>query len=84
MTMTISKKNTPFGSEREFMFVIWTKVGPASTTKDTERLIIGCDLEKFFSGSVKIEDFGRKHVYKKGSCDEGIIPKLERHRSVGK
>ena len=35
MTRTISKENTPFRSEREFMLVIWTKVGPASTTKDT-------------------------------------------------
>jgi hypothetical protein len=84
MARTISKKNTTFRSEREFMFVIWTKVGPTSTTKNSKGLIVGCNLEKFFCGGLKIEDFGRKHVYKKSGCDKSIIPILERHGSIGK
>jgi hypothetical protein len=39
------------------VFVIGTKVGPTSTTKNTKRLIAGFDLEEFFSGSLMIEDY---------------------------
>jgi hypothetical protein len=63
---TIAKKNTSFGSKREFVFVIRAKVGPTSATKNPKRLIVGFDLKEFFRGSLKIENFGRKQVNKIG------------------
>jgi hypothetical protein len=32
----IAKKNTLFGPKSELAFVVWTKIGPASTTKNTK------------------------------------------------
>ena len=35
--VTVAKESTLLGSKLEFMFVVWAKVRPTSTTKDSKR-----------------------------------------------
>ena len=82
MERAITKKNTPFGAEREFVFVVRTKIGPTSATKNSKRVIVWCDLEKFLCRSFKIENLCRKQINKKSGCEKGIIPIFQGHRSI--
>jgi hypothetical protein len=80
----IAKKNTLFGTKSKLAFIVWMKIGPASTTKNTKGIIVWCDIEKFFGGCQKIENFCRKQVDEECCCKKSFILKFERHGGIGK
>lgn len=44
----IPKKNTCFGSKREFVLIIRSQIGPTSASKNAEHVIIGWGFEYAF------------------------------------
>jgi hypothetical protein len=55
---TIAEKNALLGAKRKFALVVGAKIRPASAAKNAKRCIIGFDIEKFFRGCSKVENFG--------------------------
>jgi hypothetical protein len=76
----IAKKNTLFGAESKFAFIIGAKVRPTSTTKSAKSIIIRSDVQKTFSWRFKIKDFAGKNIDKKSGCEKSFIPELKRQR----
>jgi hypothetical protein len=52
------------------------KVGPTSTAKSTQGIKIWGNMQQAFGGCIKVENFARKKIDEKSSCDKGVIPKF--------
>jgi hypothetical protein len=70
---TITKRNTTFQPEGELVFIVRTTVRPIDAAKNTERVIVWFNGEKFFRSSHKIKNLGGEQVDKKHSSEKGII-----------
>jgi hypothetical protein len=81
---TISEKNTPFGTESKFAFVVGAEVWPASASKNTKRCVGGCNIEEFFGGCGMVEHFCREKVDEECRGEESFVPKFKSHRCIGK
>lgn len=69
----ITKENTPSGSERELSLVERAQVGPASTPKYAQSLVIRCFTKKKICRCVIIYDFAQSNVNEIGGRYKGFI-----------
>jgi hypothetical protein len=76
MTRTIANKDTSGGTESKFSFVIRAQVWPASTAKNSKRLIIRSSVEKTLNWSIMIYHFTGKKIDKESGCKKGFIPEF--------
>jgi hypothetical protein len=73
MKGTIAKKDTPSRTKGKFSYVIWTQIGPTSTTKNAEHGIIRIMAMKAFSGGIKVKNFTWQDIYEIGSSEKSFI-----------
>lgn len=72
MEGAIPDKYTLLGAERKFIFIIWTKVWPACTTKNTKHGIIRRSIKKTLQRTFVINDSCRHAINKIGGCEESL------------
>jgi hypothetical protein len=72
------------GSESKLALVVWTKIRPTCTTKNTKGRVIWFNMEKAMNWSVIVDSSTRKHINEISGSQEGFIPKFKRHMSVSK
>jgi hypothetical protein len=72
----IAKKSTLGGSKRQLPGVIWPQIGPTSTTKTTEIVIIGCIMKKESTRNFEINNLAGKNINEIGGCKKSLIPKF--------
>jgi hypothetical protein len=80
----ITKKHTLFGAELKLVGIIWTKIRPACTTKDSERGIVCFLLEQPFKRCFLINDSTRCPIDKICDSNESIFPIFKRNRCMSK
>jgi hypothetical protein len=59
---TIPKKSTLLRTELQLMFIVRTKVGPTSTTKNPKKGIVNSMFKKALHGSLRLNDFAREAI----------------------
>jgi hypothetical protein len=76
MTGTIVKKDTPSRMKSKFSCVVWTQIGPTSTTKNVEHGIIRIMAMKALSGGIKVKNFTWQDIYEIGGSEKSFIPEF--------
>jgi hypothetical protein len=68
----------------QFLGIIWVEIRPACAAKDPKGSIVGIKREEAPKICFLIDHTTRKTIYKVNRSDKSFIPKLKRHRSMGK
>jgi hypothetical protein len=76
MQVTIAKEYTLLRAKLKLVLVIWPKICPTSTCKDSKRRIVGLNFVELFYGCRIGYDFVGCTIYEKGGNNESFIPKL--------
>jgi hypothetical protein len=73
------------GSEsNKLALVVWAKIRPTCTTKNTKERVIWFNMEKAMNWSVIVDSSTRKHSNEVSGSQESFVPKFKRHMGVGK
>jgi hypothetical protein len=76
MVQAITNKNTVFRSEIDYVFVIWSKIRPACTTKNFKEMIVRSMTINNFVWRFLIENRSRETIDNISGREKSIFPKL--------
>jgi len=79
----VTKEGTPNRPKREFASVVWSQVGPTGTAKYPKGVIIWLFFEKARHRDFIVNDLTWEEINEVCCSEERLVPKLERHGSIG-
>jgi hypothetical protein len=74
MHVAVPKKGALFGTERQFVLVVWPKIRPTSAAKGSKRTVIGLLIKEALKRGGIVDHPAWQSIYKIGGGEESLIP----------